>query len=113
MRDDDPGLPDSWALFTPDFDYAKEPYSVRAFDGAEEIVCYPNAGMLYAMDGSDRYFYACQCEVRFVGWERFHAEYVAPEPRKPTRIEVQAFFKRVRRDAKHQRRLRPGEWRMR
>jgi hypothetical protein len=103
-----------WQLFTPDFDYEKEPYDVREYEGSEVVRCYPNGGMLHAMDGSDRYFYACQCEVMFVGWDQFHAE-VKPDgwaKWTPTRSEYQAVAKRRRKWERLQRGLQPGEWRM-
>lgn len=113
LDSDDGDKPADWVLFTPDFDYAKEPYDVRTSEGGEVVRCYPNAGMLHAMDGSDRYFYACQCEVRFVGWERFHADYVPPPERKVSRIELQRAHKEHRQQARRLRGLKPGEWRLR
>lgn len=61
--------PDAWELFTPDYDYEKEPYFVRSGEGQPSILCYPNAGIMNAMDGTGRNFYPCKCEVQLAGWE--------------------------------------------
>lgn len=70
MSDDDDGQkPLDWVLFTPDFDYVKEPYWVRAPDVTKPVLCYPNAGMMHEMGGQHRYFHPCECEVKFADWE--------------------------------------------
>lgn len=61
--------PEGWQLWTPDFDYDKEPYWVRTSEEMEPVLAYPNAGMLHEMNGGGRYFYPCDCEVIFAGWE--------------------------------------------
>lgn len=61
--------PEGWQLFTPDFDYDKEPYWVRTSEAMQPVLAYPNAGTLHAMGGEDRMFYPCECEVIFAGWE--------------------------------------------
>lgn len=61
--------PEGWKLWTPDFDYDKEPYWVRTSEEMEPVLAYPNAGMLHEMNGGGRYFYPCDCEVIFAGWE--------------------------------------------
>jgi len=99
----------TWELFTPDFDYEKAPYDVRTPAG-EIVRCYPNAGVLHEMGGAGRYFYPCECEVAFVGWDKYHAEYVAPPERRPGRRERQLAAKRRRRATVAQRGLALGEW---
>ena len=59
--------PSKWELFTPDYDYVKEPYWVRQND--EVVLCYPNGGVLHEMGGRGRWFYPCECEVQLAGWE--------------------------------------------
>lgn len=60
--------PAAWVLFTPDFDYAKEPYWARSAETTAPVLCYPNGGSMMAMDGSGRIFEACECEIKFAGW---------------------------------------------
>lgn len=60
---------DKWELFTPDYDYVKEPYWVRSPEQPEPVLCYPNGGVMHAMDGSGLWFYPCECEVQLAGWE--------------------------------------------
>jgi hypothetical protein len=58
---------DKWELFTPTYDYIKEPYWVR--QEGEIILCYPYGGLMHEMGGRCRYFHPCYCEVQLAGWE--------------------------------------------
>jgi hypothetical protein len=61
--------PSKWELFTPHYDYVKEPYWARTPAEPTPVLCYPNAGLMNAMGGSGRIFGPCECEVQFAGWE--------------------------------------------
>jgi hypothetical protein len=106
---------DAWHLFTPDFAYAKAPYDVRTHEGGELVRCYPNAGVMCSMDGSGRQFEACECEVRYVGWEREMREMGARTPTpvaepEPTRSVRQATARELRKDRIEARKHPPGTW---
>lgn len=60
---------DAWELLTPNYDYIKEPYWVREYEGAPVILCYPNGGTMHEMSGMGRFFQPCCCEVQLAGWE--------------------------------------------